>query len=278
MKLADAARFFDRIAIRDAYSSAQLFKGQFDLFDDSKRDGVTVDRRVLSIASGLDVPTRKAVMTPDGVAWLLGTDFPDYFNGDVIRRKFTAHRADDLAAIYSLSDVCMTRDGVSAFASRSWVKDTKEINESAGMFADYDIFFAQGEPVAPRSMIRMKNRWHLARSTYDSQAGYLVASSDELPEPVVTSAQLTLRTLDPVAETFATSDVNLIMILLRWQSGFEYFTQSALPFVQGDELGIIAAQAATPRANDLITVSGVARRVLEVNTLDDCFRMHLRRA
>lgn len=278
MKLADAARYFDRTAVSDAYTGDALFQGQLDVFDDSKRDGVTVERRILSVAADVALPARGAVSTPDGRNWLIGTDFPDYFNGDVIRRKATLQRADDLGTIVSLSGACTGAAGTAAYVSRSWIKDSKEIAESARVYPVYDLYVAMGEPLAPFSLVRARSRWHLVRSVYESQAGYLVGNADELPEPVVCSATLATRTLDPVTETATGADTALTMVLLRWQSGFEYIVESALKYVAGDELGVVAATVASPRAGDLVTIGGVARRVLEVSALDDCYRLHLRRA
>jgi hypothetical protein len=51
MRLSTAARFFDRTLFKDAFVPTTTFRGQFDLYDDSKRDGVTVARRVLSVCA-----------------------------------------------------------------------------------------------------------------------------------------------------------------------------------------------------------------------------------
>ena len=65
MKLNKVASYFDTVVAADQYHLPTRIKGQLDLFDESKRDGVTVLRRTFSCASGTRIPTRRTLTFAD---------------------------------------------------------------------------------------------------------------------------------------------------------------------------------------------------------------------
>ena len=95
MRLADAASYFDRVVCADAFTPFEEFKGQFDLFDDSKRDGVTVDRRVLSCSSAVTVPTRRVVLAM-GEYWIVGDDIHHTGYAQQLQARARAMHLDDV--------------------------------------------------------------------------------------------------------------------------------------------------------------------------------------
>ena len=79
MKLTRAARFFDKTTFKDGYSGATLFKGRLMPFDDSTRDSLTVDRRLMSVPDAVTIPARRTLqagsttyIVGDGVEDLVG--------------------------------------------------------------------------------------------------------------------------------------------------------------------------------------------------------------
>lgn len=274
MKLSSAARAFDKQVIADAYNPGVTFNAQFDLFDDSRRDGMTIERRILSVSPSVTMPARRTVAY-DGLTWLIGDSQRDYFKGACIRHKYVAHQATESVTPQTFSQALAGSGGTPAWAARVWVKGSKEIDISSDITDVFDIYFSPSEVVSDNMLVTMGGRKHLIRTTYPSSAGLLVALADELPDPVVTTADLVNRTYLPVSDTYSVDPITIPCIRLRWQSHFRYPVRGSEKFKAGDISLIILKSAASPKAGDSIQVAGeslTVRRVLDEGT---CWSLHL---
>lgn len=274
MRLIAAARAFDKEVIADAYNPGTTFKAQFDLFDDSRRDGMTIERRIISVSPTVSMPARRTV-SYDGLTWLIGDSQRDYYRGAAIRHKYVAHQATELVTPRTFSQALAGAGGTPAWAARVWVKGSKEIDISSDITDVFDIYFSPSETVSENMLVTMGGRTHLVRSTYPSSAGLLVALADELPDPVVTTAVLTNRTYLPTSDTYSVDPVTVACIRLRWQSHFRYPVRGTERFKPGDVAMIVLKSAATPKAGDPVVVSGETYTVQRVLDEVDCWSLHL---
>lgn len=277
MRLAAAARHFDRLVCADAYDPLTTFKGQFGLFDDSMRDGLTVERRVLSTAPEVTLPARRAV-TADGATWLLGDRQADYFKTRAIRYKYVAHVAEELVQAKTIEEALSGAAGYAAWSSRVWLKTSKEIEISSDMTNVFDLYFAKGEPLAEGTLILMSNRWHLVRSLYPSASGFLVALSDELPEPVLTTASFEQRVYQRATDSYSTTPTTVPALRIRWQSYFRYPSRGSDKFTAGDTVLAVLKSAVTVKAGDAVTVGGTNFTVNAVFDEGAVWTAHLRHA
>lgn len=275
MKLSDAASYFDRLNFFDAYSGTKLFKGQFDLFDGSKRDGITDERRTFSAKASITMPTRGAVIV-NGQPFIVGGPNPDFFDDSAIRVGYVISKVDGMATVRSLSQAIDAAGGTMAYAARSFLKEAREISESANVYPIYELVFAVGETLAPTNVVGLAGRHYLVRSVYTGQSGFLKALVDEMPEPVVISGVWAAQSLDPVTEIVTPTNTTVSALLVRWQSGFEFLTAASMRYTPGDEIAIVKSTVGSPATGDLFTIGGVARRILAVVPIDDCLRLHLR--
>ena len=98
MKLANAAKFFDRVSIQDAYTGTTLpYKVQFSTFDETDPDGSISKRRSMSLAPGLTLPARRVISLLGGEIWLLGEPSADAVFDKPIRQTVPMRRATNLA-------------------------------------------------------------------------------------------------------------------------------------------------------------------------------------
>lgn len=275
MKLKNVAKLFDRLTLADAYNPATTLMGQFDLFDDSKRDGMTIERRILSVAPEVSMPARRTLIA-DGITWLVGDSQRDYYKSEPIRSKHVLHQATELASVKTFAEAIQSAAGYQAWAARLWVKSSKEIDISSDLTNVYDIYFARGEPILEASLIRMDSRWHLVRTIYPSSAGFLVALTDELPEPVVTSVTLKSRTYNPTADTYTETSKTVTVIRIRWQSFFRYPVRAADKYKAGDVVLIIRKADGSTKAGDKLTVAGETMLVVSVDEDGTNWVVHLR--
>jgi hypothetical protein len=276
MKLKAAAKRFDKLPCADAYSSAALFKGQFNLYDDSVRDGMTVERRVLSVDPSITIPARRAIRA-DGFNWLIGDCSPDYYNAEAIRHKYPVHLAEGLATLKTIANVLAGAAGTTAYTGTFFNKGSKEIEVSSGVFDVLTAYFAKGEPVAERTMISLGGRWLLVRDIYNVSSGFLAAVVDELPEPVVESATFATRTYNPISDAYTQSTTAVTVVRVRWQSTFEYLSKASETYERGDVQCMIP-KTVTPKIEDKVTLSDGTWRVVSVLDESTHWSAHLRRA
>lgn len=278
MRLQSAARYFDKVACADAYTPAVTFKGQLDVFDDSKRDGATVLRRILSVAPDVTLPARRTI-TAEGDTWLIGAGHKDSFNGEAIRTKHIIHRADGAATIKTAAQALAT-GGTASYASRLWIKDLKEVEVSSSLFSMLNVYLAPGETVAIGNLILLSGRLHLVRNVYTGAAGLLIAESDELAANAVASVTYTPRggAYVPASDTVVPgSPVVLNLLRTRFQDDYVYQNEAAPRYVEGDIRGSILKSAlAVPKVDDYVTLADGDWRVLSIDDDGLTWGLHLR--
>lgn len=275
MKLSSVAKHFDRLVATDAYNQAWQIRGQMDVFDDSRRDGMTIERRILSVAPEISMPPR-STLKADDLVWLAGDHHRDYFKGSAIRHKYVLHQATELVSVKTFAEAIGAAAGYQAWASRIWIKGSKEIEISSDITNVYDIYFAPNEPLAEGTVVFMDNRWHLIRTLYPSTAGLLVALADELPEPVVVSASFGNNTYNPTTDTYTGTPTVVTGMRLHWQSHFRYPTKGVSRYKSGDQVLMVRRADITPKDGDRVTINGDV--YLIESKLDEglCWSLHLR--
>lgn len=274
MKLANAASYFDRTVAVDSYTGRSPIKLQLDLYDDSKRDGVTVERRVISLAHGVRVPARGVIRFAE-TDWVVGRLNRDVYAGGVIRQKAIVQAADGLAQVRTAAQVLASTPGTEAYAARAWEKSAKEIDESSEMFDVYSIFMHAAEPIVEGQFVTLAGELHVVRDVFTTEAGFKSA----LAEVVGTSVQAVTyrsRALNPVTEVWTPTDSTIQALPLRWQTWYRYDSQASQRFVEGDEVLVIPTAVAS-KANDHVLRAGVAWRVVAVDTVYGAKTLQVRR-
>jgi hypothetical protein len=277
MDLATAAGFFDALLCVDTFSPVHTFYAQLDVFDDSRRDGTTVARRVLSVEPGTRIPPKR-VITIGAEKWLVGMSESDYFMGDAVRQKYILHRADG-AAVIQRAEQLVTSGGASTYAAAVWIKDMKEAEESSRFQGFYNVYLPSSETVIEGDLITLNNEYYRARNAFLSTAGFLVAESDRLPADLVASAVYTQSVYDPVTESFSGGVATTIsLIVLRWQTNYEYGSASAEKYAPGDVHGVVAKAAlpAPARAGNVVVFASRTWEVISVDDEGTSWGLHLR--
>lgn len=279
MRLSVAARYFDKTLCQDAFAPDTAFYGQLDLYDDSKREGPTTLRRVLSVAADIVIPVRR-VITIGAEQWIVGASESDYWRGSVLRTKYIMHRATGVALLQTVAQALGTAGAVSTYGGRFWLKDLKEPEMSSKLLSFFTVFLPAGESVTINGIIQLGGRAHFVRNFYPSGAGFLAVETDELPLDALTTAVYTPVTY--VAATEARTPgigVALNALKLRFQDYFAYANEAEPRYVEGDLRVLIRkADVATAKVNDQITLGGAAREILAVADEGTCWGLHVRHA
>ena len=260
--------YFDRMQCLNAYTGAPAFMGQLGLYDDSKRDSETVQRRVISAAAGVAVPARRAVRA-EGQVYMLGRGIPDSFLGSTSRVSYIAHQADGLATVQTLSQACLGVTGLAAYAARSWVKDSAFTQQSSVLETRYHIHFCDTEPVVENQIVSLGGALHIVRSVNHGAAGMLVTTCDELRGATVEMAGITAGAYSATTETVTGAAVSAPVLRLRWQSLFAYGGGHSPPFEAGDIQVVVDKSSVTMAAGATLVLSDGTWKVVSVASLDD---------
>ena len=126
-------------------------------------------------------------------------------------------------------------------------------------------------------MFSLVGRWYLVRTVFGSSAGFLTAMVDELPEPVVETGSIAVRTYNPVSDSHTSTNTSLQVVRMRWQSAFEYLSPASENYERGDMQAMIL-KAVTPKVQDMLNLSDGAWRILAMNDEGTYWSLHLRAA
>lgn len=279
MKLSTAATYFDKQVFTDAYTGAEAFLGQMDLFNGTVRDGLTSVRSVISTAPNLAVPARRAVLLGDTV-WMLGTDRnQDFFRTAPIRDNYIAHRSDGLAEVKTISQELSVITGLMAHAAAIWIKGEKEDAESSAVSNNIEVYLAGSESVPNGNLIKLNNLWYSVRYTYLTTTGFVAAVGDQLDAPNFEVASYAKRAYNALTDAHTSTPVNVKLLRIRWQEKFEYLSQASTKYTPGDDvLMVSAADVSAPTTGDLITLSDGVRRIESIQAAGDLWHLHVRRA
>lgn len=283
MRLIDAASYFDQQVCTDAFTPFSTFKAQLDLFDDSKRDGTTGARRILSVASSVVVPVSGAIVLANHT-FIIGGDHEDVFAGAVIRRKYAIQQAQT-ANIKTLAQAASGAAGTPTFASKIWVKDLREVDQTSRMFPFFDVFLPSSTPAARSRVVLMGSLFYLVRATFESAGGFTTAECNELTDTqpqTVAYVDRSGQAYDPVTDrTTALATVTGLALVMRFEDYYERLSTESLKNQPGDVCLAIAKTLVTaPGVGDEWTsAASVLYRVQAVS--DDgstSWLLHSRRA
>lgn len=276
MKLARVAAAFDNLPLVDAYDGLPAFNGQFDVFDDSRRDAYGVERRVLSVAPDVQLPARRAVREPDrDEVWLMGVAQADYFKGRVIRQKFVLHRAKGFAEVKTPGEMLRGATGLQAYASPSWVKDTKDAATGSNPAGIYSVFFAMGEAVGINQVIFLGDLMLWAYARHSSSADFAVLEAEEISGRLQ-DVKFSQHTFDPVKDVKALQVTACKAAILRWQTLYENNSDAALKMEVGDRVAVVL-KTDVPKPGVGDTVEGAYTwEVLAVEDRGDVWALQVR--
>jgi hypothetical protein len=279
MRLSTAASFFDKTVCADAFAPATTFLGQLDVFDDSKRDGATVLRRVLSTDPSIALPARRVLLI-DGVYWIVGQNQDDHFNGAAIRRKYVIQRADGSVQIQTVAEAIAGAGGTATYGAKLWVKDLKEIEVSSKLTAYFNIYLPAPEAPTAGQIITLAGVLYMVRGVFKSAAGFLAAEVSELEAGAVAAATYSSAgAYDPSSDSYTPVDTPVTVLNMRWQDDYTYTGEASPKYAEGDRKAYVrTSEIAAAKAGDRVTIGGVVWTVLSVETEGACWGLHLRRA
>lgn len=211
MKLANAAKYFDRVSLADAYTgTAMPYKVQFSTFEETDPDGSVARRRTMSMAPGLTLPTRR-VASLLGEVWLLGEPSSDAVFDRAIRQTVPMRRVTNLAQALTPGQMVAASTGLAIYGRLEQVKNTVDMATSSDYFPFFTLTLAgadfknlnSGWAQVPGFFRIEDGTLFRCRTSYPAEDGMTVVEADLIDRYGLTQAQVTTGAYDPVTDTFA---------------------------------------------------------------------------
>ena len=211
MKLANAAKYFDRVSMADAYTgTAMPYKVQFSTFEETDPDGSVARRRTMSMAPGLTLPARR-VASLLGEIWLLGEPSADAVFDKVIRQTVPMRRVTNLAQALTPGQMVAASTGLAIYGRLEQVKNTVDMATSSDYFPFFTLTLAGAEfknlnsdwAQVPGFFRIEDGTLFRCRTSYPAEDGMTVVEADLIDRYGLTQAQVTTGAYDPVTDTFA---------------------------------------------------------------------------
>lgn len=211
MKLANAAKYFDRVSMADAYTgTAMPYKVQFSTFEETDPDGSVSRRRSMSLAPGLTLPARR-VASLLGEIWLLGEPSADAVFDKVIRQTVPMRRVTNLVKALTPGQMVAASTGLAIYGRLEQVKNTVDMATSSDYFPFFTLTLAGAEfknlnsdwAQVPGFFRIEDGTLFRCRTSYPAEDGMTVVEADLIDRYGLTQAQVTTGAYDPVTDTFA---------------------------------------------------------------------------
>lgn len=277
MDIADAATYFDQDPVADGYTLNYLFDAQTASFDDSSGDGATNRRRILSLAPGLALPTRR-VIEMYGDLWLVGTGTPDGFYGEVIRQQYTMKRVTDAFTLYTPGAALAQVGGLAVYGHRHYFRDVTDNVSEAKLDTFWNIFLAPGEPAGPGSILKdARGGLYRVRNDYLPVEGLRVCQSDTLDAGSRVTVALDTGVYDPVTDSFSSGSSAVPGILLNLPQAYHFRHMTDGRELPGDRI-LFLPGSSQPTTGGTLSIAGVKWRVVTVQPELDAKAVHMRLA
>lgn len=280
MRLKDAASFFMKQPIYDAYSSAVLFNAQTSGFDDHSSSGATSRRRVMSVRDGTAMPAR-AVVALLGDNWIVGSGIPEALQGQTLRVNYPLKKSTGLLAKLTPGQACLQAAGTAMHAHKTYFKDTVDTVTKSDTDVMWNVFCPLGEGVARGTFFRdSDSRLYRVRDAYASDEGFTVAEADDFDAASLQSVTFQSNgAYNGVTDSFAAAPVTTKAILLDHTDFYVFSTQhSAVDRKAGDKTMFVAASAVTPKVGALLTFQSKTWNVTQVAAELDAWALNVRLA
>lgn len=273
----DVANHFDDIAVTDGYSGIDLFYAQFSSFIEASPDGSTSQRRTMSMAPGLTLPSRGTISAL-GERWIVGLGNVDGIYGKAIRQSFWTKKATGLYGLASPGLAAAGGLGTQAYGHKIYLKDTVNGVSDSEYDPFYNFYFHPSEPISKGSIVKEGSTYHYVRATSLGVSGLVEAGSDELDAGAFQTVTFTSTGLyDPVLDVHSAGSTVTSGILMDRYVLYQQRTEADLKSMSGDMSLLVAVSMVTPVVGKVVEIASRPWKILAVTSEQDAWLLHIRR-
>lgn len=278
MRFADAAKFFNKDPVYDAYTGALLFYCHTTAHDDHTSAGATMRRRTMTTTVDQVVPARQAVMLY-GDPWLVGSSNPDSFQGIEVRRSWGMKRATDLMTLLTPVQAIKGLAGPTLYTQKEFFHDDPSPLSTSDWGTLWNIYLAPNEPVARGNFLRgADGAIYRVRNSYLAVDGLRIAEADQLDGDALQTAVFDIGTYDLITDKETTNTLALPAIQIDASKFYRFRTRDENNALAGDRVVFVAQADITPKVGQKLTMLGLTWRVQSVVPEDNAWTLRVRLA
>ena len=281
MKLSNAAKFFDRDSVYDAYTGLLLYKAQYASFEGAAPDGSFSRRRTVSIAPEV-TPAPRGVVRVQNELWINGNFIGDSFFDKTIRRTASAKAVTDMFQFLTPGQAALASTPTkTAYGQARYLKDTVNTQTNANYGGQYELAFSPSEEVSDEMFLKDSSKLYHVRVVTKELEGFYMATADEVEDyargedPLATV--MFAGAFDPINET-TVPGITTTGVLMYAYKVYNYETQADPTNVPGDRFLFVAKSAVTAVTGTTVTINGDPYRVHGVQGYFDSWKLKVRRA
>lgn len=277
MRLRDAARYFDRDNVYDAYTNAFLFKSQM-LSPAEHVSGDTFKRHTLTTKDGISAPARNAIRISDYV-WIVGNNNVDTFNNQVIRRNFTLKKSTGLIKLCTPAQACIGVGGVEMHAYREFYKEVTNTPTEADYTSYWDVYFPQNENIQQGSFFLENGRVFRVRLVYTTAEGFIVGESDQYDtDALQTAVFITTGKADLITDKPSSASISAPVVQTDIYKFYRFATEAEDKQKPGDRSVFVPKSSVTPAIGGKLTMLSKTWQIVAINSEQDAWVLHVRLA
>jgi hypothetical protein len=265
----------------DGYSGAFLFKGQVTGFGQANVSETLTQRRTISLAPGLAVPSH-ATLAHNTDRWILGTGITDYHQGAATRTLYSARRSEGLTALLTPAEAALDSAGIQVHSQFVYLKSTTNTQTDAEYDPFWEVYLAAENTAAVAAMYFVKHGQilYLARSVYVDVEGFAKVEADQVDPGYAVTVDFDgpSNAYDIVSETAGFGDIDVPCILLDANKIYRYETGDDQKVQAGEKALVVPASVTTPTVNQALVLDGAKWRVWSVVAVHDAWLCRIRRA
>lgn len=277
MKLKNAAKYFDRDKVYDAYTGLYLFNAQFSPFEASSPDGNFNRRRTISVADDVLFPTRGVISVYDA-KWVLGSFLSEGFSSRVIRKSAASKEVTGLFTLLTPGQAALQSPvGVNQmYGHESHASKLKDAKSDSLYYPQYDVTFSNLEVLVSGYFLRSDSRLLYIRGVEFANEGYWVCTADDVSLANQVDVELSGE-YDPVIDQYL-SGIFTTAILIDTYKVYNFNTQADTKIQPGDMSIVISKDAINPVAGQDIVINTVKWRNVSYVESYDSWVIQVRRA
>lgn len=277
MDIADAAAYFNRDEVFDAYTDVLLFMAHTSPHDDHTSSGATSRRRTMTAEVDTAAPGRRAIRWY-GTYWIVGGDNTDSFLGSEVRRNFGLKKSTGLVHVVTPGQAASGQTGAVSFHThKEYYRDMTDALTSADMDVMYNVFCPLGEPVYKGSFLLDGDLILRVRGTYESTDEFRVAEADQLD---VDARQVAIFTGPAALEFTAGASPNTVtvdVIQTDVSKAYRFRNEAESGSKPGDRIVFVAKSALTPVVGGHLRMLDANWRIITLDTEADAWILRARR-
>lgn len=261
MDMVDVASYFDDTVVSDGVTGDFILKGQLDLYDDSQRDGVGTERRVLSYDPRLvfDWPAHKLI-TLSGATWVVGGSMPDDFLGSIIRKKAVIQRAAWSFSRQTAMGWLNADPEVPQLCGVVWTKDMKYEEATSEVRSFYTLWVGENDTARDGDFVKFQDRLHYVRNSYVGSTGMRAIEIVELPLDTIQTVAFkrNAQVYDPITDTSTDMPpVNVQALVMQYFDQYRIVSRAMIKPKPGDmQLRVRQADVVGITAGDVFSIGG----------------------